>query len=111
VSNKKSSPQRRREPSLITISFSLWSRDCGHQIEPDPAEMAAQYGAETTVPDCRKRLVCFPPRWPAGGERDGTPRSPPLGAIDDRLTARVYHQLGLGLPHSRAQQTSALASA
>jgi hypothetical protein len=34
----------------------------------------------------------------------------PLGAVDDRLTARAYHQLWLGLlPHSRAQQTSALA--
>jgi hypothetical protein len=97
---------------LITISVSLWSRDCGHQIEPDPAEMAAQYGAETTVPDRRKRLVCFPPRRPAGGEWDGTPRSPPLGAVNDQLTGRAYYQLGLGLlPHSRAQQTSALASA
>jgi hypothetical protein len=27
-------------------------------VEPDPAEMAARYGAETTVPDWRERLVC-----------------------------------------------------
>jgi hypothetical protein len=57
----------------------------------------------------------YPLRQPAGrygGGRDGTPRSPPLGAVDDQLTARAYHQLGLGLlPHSRAQQTSALALA
>ena len=34
-------------------------RDCGHQVEPDPAEMAARYGAETPVPDWReKKLVC-----------------------------------------------------
>ena len=31
---------------------------CRHQVEPDPAEMAARYGAETTVPDWQKRLVC-----------------------------------------------------
>ena len=32
--------------------------DCRHQAEPDPAEMAALYGAEMTVPDSHKRLVC-----------------------------------------------------
>ena len=26
--------------------------------EPDPAEIAQRYGAETTVPDWRERLVC-----------------------------------------------------
>jgi hypothetical protein len=40
---------------------------CRHQVEPDPAEqitsamfteMAQRYGAETTVPDWRERLVC-----------------------------------------------------
>jgi hypothetical protein len=29
-----------------------------HQVEPDPAEMAARHGAETTVLDWRERLVC-----------------------------------------------------
>jgi hypothetical protein len=33
--------------------------DCNHQVEPDPAEMAARYGAETTVIDWGERLVCF----------------------------------------------------
>jgi hypothetical protein len=33
-------------------------RGCGRQIEPDPAEMAERYGAETAVPDWRARLVC-----------------------------------------------------
>ena len=36
----------------------VWCRDCRHQVEPDPAEMAERYGAETTVPDWRRRLVC-----------------------------------------------------
>jgi len=29
------------------------------RVEPDPAEMAARYGAETPVLDWRERLVCF----------------------------------------------------
>jgi hypothetical protein len=33
-------------------------RDCHHQVEPDPAEMARRYGPESTVPDWRKRLAC-----------------------------------------------------
>ena len=39
-------------PQLI-----VWCKSCQHQVEPDPAEMAARYGAETTVPDWRERLV------------------------------------------------------
>ena len=31
---------------------------CGHQVEPDPAEMAARHSAETRVLDWRERLVC-----------------------------------------------------
>jgi hypothetical protein len=33
-------------------------KDCQHQVEPDPGEMAARYGAETPVPGWRERLVC-----------------------------------------------------
>jgi hypothetical protein len=36
----------------------VWCNACQHQVEPDPAEMAARYGAEMTVPDWRERLVC-----------------------------------------------------
>ena len=36
----------------------VWCSDCRHQIEPDPAEMTKRYGAETTIPDWRERLVC-----------------------------------------------------
>jgi hypothetical protein len=28
------------------------------QVEPDPAGQAQRYGAETTIPDRHKRLVC-----------------------------------------------------
>ena len=36
----------------------VWCKDCRHQAAPDPAEMAARYGAETTVPEWSKRLRC-----------------------------------------------------
>jgi hypothetical protein len=36
----------------------VWCKDCRHQVEPDPAEMAQRYGAETPVLDWRDRLVC-----------------------------------------------------
>ena len=40
------------------VRFIVWCKDCQHQVEPDPAEMAARYGAETPVLDWRERLVC-----------------------------------------------------
>jgi hypothetical protein len=35
-----------------------WCKSCQHRLEPDPAEMAARYGAETPVLEWRERLVC-----------------------------------------------------
>src|SRR5215469_3445582 len=32
------------------LTLVVWCNDCRHQVEPDPAEMAERYGAETTVP-------------------------------------------------------------
>jgi len=40
------------------VRLIVWCLDCRHQVEPDPAEMAERYGAEMTVPDWHKRLVC-----------------------------------------------------
>jgi len=40
------------------VRLIVWCKDCSHQVEPDAAEMAQQYGAETTVPDWRERLIC-----------------------------------------------------
>ena len=40
------------------VSVIVWCRECQHQVEPDPAEMAARYGAETSVLDWREKLVC-----------------------------------------------------
>jgi hypothetical protein len=33
------------------VRLIVWCKDCRRQVEPDPAEMAQQYGAETPVPD------------------------------------------------------------
>ena len=40
------------------VRLIVWCKECRHQVEPDPAEQAERYGAETTVPDWRDRLVC-----------------------------------------------------
>jgi hypothetical protein len=40
------------------VRLIVWCKECQHQIEPDPAEMAQRYGAETPVPDWRERLIC-----------------------------------------------------
>jgi Zn finger protein HypA/HybF involved in hydrogenase expression len=40
------------------VRLIVWCKDCQHQVEPDPAEMAQRYGAATTVPDWRERLIC-----------------------------------------------------
>jgi hypothetical protein len=40
------------------VRLIVWCKSCGHQVEPDPAEVVARYGADTPVPDWRDRLVC-----------------------------------------------------
>jgi hypothetical protein len=36
----------------------VWCRDCSDQVAPDPAEMAARNGVETSVLDWRERVIC-----------------------------------------------------
>jgi len=40
------------------VDLVVWCLDCRHQVEPDPADMAERYGAETSVPEWRARLKC-----------------------------------------------------
>jgi len=40
------------------VRLIVWCKECQHQVEPDAAEMAARYGASTSVPDWWARLVC-----------------------------------------------------
>jgi len=39
------------------VRLIVWCRDCGHQVEPDPAEHARRYGTEGTVLDWREKLT------------------------------------------------------
>jgi hypothetical protein len=40
------------------VRLIVWCRARRHRVEPDAAEMAERYGAETTVPEWLERLVC-----------------------------------------------------
>ena len=40
------------------VRLIVWCKACQHQVEPDPAEIAARYGADTSVLDWREKLVC-----------------------------------------------------
>jgi hypothetical protein len=40
------------------VRLIVWCKGCGHWVEPDAVEAAERYGAETTVPEWRARLVC-----------------------------------------------------
>jgi len=40
------------------VRLIVWCKECQHQVEPDPAEIAARYGAETPRLDWRERLFC-----------------------------------------------------
>jgi hypothetical protein len=44
--------------AVAHVRLIVWCRDCGRQVEPDPAELARRYGADMPVPDWRERLVC-----------------------------------------------------
>ena len=37
------------------VRLIVWCKECRHQVEPDPTEMATRYGAERPVLDWRKR--------------------------------------------------------
>jgi hypothetical protein len=41
------------------VRLIVWCKAYGHQVEPDPAEMAQRYGDATDVLAWRERLVCF----------------------------------------------------
>jgi hypothetical protein len=44
--------------AAASVRLIVWCKACQHQVEPDPAEQARLYGAETSVLDWRDRLVC-----------------------------------------------------
>jgi hypothetical protein len=40
------------------VRLIVWRWDCRHRVEPDPADLAGRYGAETTALEWKARLVC-----------------------------------------------------
>jgi hypothetical protein len=44
--------------ALAHLRLIVWCRDCGHQVEPEPAEMARRHSPEVTVIVWSKRLIC-----------------------------------------------------
>ena len=44
------------------VRLIVWARACEHQVEPDPAEVAERYGAETTVSGLA-RAACVRAVW------------------------------------------------
>jgi hypothetical protein len=40
------------------VRLIVWCKACGHQVELDPVKHARRYGAATTLPDWKERLVC-----------------------------------------------------
>jgi hypothetical protein len=55
IYNRRQHGKKRRPLAFRLI---VWCRDCRHQIEPDPAEMAERYGADLAVRAWVKRLKC-----------------------------------------------------
>jgi hypothetical protein len=51
-------PMTLRAAVAAQVRLIVSCKACQHQVEPDPAEMATRYGAETPVLDWRERLVC-----------------------------------------------------
>jgi hypothetical protein len=51
-------PMTLGDAAAAGVRLIVWCKECQHQVEPYPAEMAARYGAETPVLDWRERLVC-----------------------------------------------------
>jgi hypothetical protein len=52
------SPMTLGNAANAKVRLIVWCKACGHQVEPDPTEMVARYGADTPVLDWHDRLVC-----------------------------------------------------
>jgi hypothetical protein len=52
-----SPPMTLGNAAAARVRLIVWCKACGHRAEPDPAETAQRYGAETVVLDWRERLV------------------------------------------------------
>jgi hypothetical protein len=53
-----STPMTLGNATSAQVRLIVWCRECGHQVEPDPAAMAQRCSPEMTI-DWSKRLVFF----------------------------------------------------
>ena len=79
----------------------VWCRGCGRRVEPDPAELANRYGADTPVREWHKRLVCSlrgpRDRFCADGSQEVRARDKQgLSTLIFGLFTRRHVQLDLG---------------
>jgi hypothetical protein len=58
VKSEPGSPTTLGSSAAAGVRLIVWCRECGHQVEPDPAEQAKRHGAEMPVPEWRERLLC-----------------------------------------------------
>ena len=56
--NTEHSPLTLGQALAASVRIITWCKKCEHKFEPDVAELAARYGAKTTVIDWAKRLRC-----------------------------------------------------
>jgi hypothetical protein len=56
VKSEPGPPMTLGNAAAAGVRLIVWCKDCRHQIEPDPAEMAQRYGAETTMPPDWRQL-------------------------------------------------------
>jgi hypothetical protein len=54
VKSEPAPPMTLSNAAAARMRLIVWCWDCRHQVEPDAAEMAERYGAETTVSDWRE---------------------------------------------------------
>jgi hypothetical protein len=51
MNSEPGSPMTLGNPAAARVRLIVWCKGCRHQVEPDPTEMAARHGAETSVLD------------------------------------------------------------
>ena len=53
----ESAPATLGSTARAHLLLRVWCKDCGHEVDLDPAELAERYGADLPVPDWATRLT------------------------------------------------------
>jgi Zn finger protein HypA/HybF involved in hydrogenase expression len=51
-------PMTLGKAAAARVRLIVWCKACDQRVQPDAAEMAERYGADTAVLEWRERLVC-----------------------------------------------------